>query len=131
MTQDQICAIVERYRLALVPEWETKLKFLDYDDPESSENAAGVSRTDSYHLATISFYKGWENSWGASDAGLSMESTIVHEILHILFRDLDRTPYFLEGTLHPDIFRVFHNAYGHAREGAIERLALFIVRNIK
>lgn len=125
MTQDQIKALVEIYRQDLLPEWEVEVEFFDYDDPEG-DNAASVSRSEDYFTATLSLFKGWETNWGEDNS--YMEVTLVHELIHILCRDVDRSVDLVKQSISPETFQVFWSFYRHAREGTVERLAQFIVR---
>lgn len=125
MTQDQIKALVEIYRQDLLPEWEVTIEFLDYDDPEG-DNAASVSRSEDYHTATLSLFKGWETNWGEGER--CIETTIVHELIHVLCRDVDRSVDLVKQSISPETFQVFWSFYRHAHEGCVERLAQYIVQ---
>lgn len=125
MTQGQIKSLVECYRQDLLPEWRVKIKFLDYDDPEG-DNSASISRSEDYHTATISLFKGWEDGWGYGDR--CIETTIVHELIHVLCRDMDGSVEMVKQSISPETFKVFWAFYRHAHEGVVERLAQFIVR---
>lgn len=121
MTSEKILALVEQYRKALIPEWQVDVEFPGHDDPDGS-NEACVRRTDDYHRATMVIYKGWECFDDSK-----VECVIVHELIHVLFRDVDVTLDFLEGSVHRDVMFIFRSAFKHASEGAVERLARFIV----
>lgn len=52
---------------------------------------------------------------------------VVHELLHLVTRDLDRAVTAVEGQVHPDVFRMVEKRYDHEIEGVVDRLAYRLV----
>jgi len=58
-----------------------------------------------------------------------IEATIVHELLHLVLRDLDWAIEMLEGQLHRDLDSVFKTSLNQTTERTIDRLAWALVRS--
>lgn len=58
-----------------------------------------------------------------------VEVVVVHELLHLALRDLDRGHEIIEGHLHRDVEAVFLAGQNAALERSIERLSLALVRS--
>ncbi len=57
------------------------------------------------------------------------EVVVVHELLHVALRDVDRGHEIVEGQLHRDVEAVFLASQSAALERSIERLSLALVRS--
>ncbi len=62
------------------------------------------------------------------DAHLTLEVAIVHELLHLVTRDIEGILDQLEGQLHRDVRDVIETVFSHNLEAAVDRLAYSLVR---
>lgn len=108
----------------LVADWQQRLGLerwkiaFAWDRPTSSAVHAVIHRDDQYDTAILRLSKVWE-TW--SEEKLAM--VIAHELLHLHFRDVDRTIASVKDTLHPDAWSMVNARYEHEVEGLIDRLA--------
>ncbi len=58
-----------------------------------------------------------------------LEATVVHELLHLVLRDLDWAMEMLEGQLHRDLDSVFKASLNQTTERTIDRLAWALVHS--
>jgi hypothetical protein len=66
-------------------------------------------------------------SWPEKKGLPFVHRIVVHELLHLLVRDLDEVIDSLDGQLHRDAFTVTENRYCHEIEGLIDRLSYRLV----
>ena len=62
------------------------------------------------------------------DALLTLEVAVVHELLHLVTRDIEGILDQLEGQLHRDVRDVIETVFSHNLEAAVDRLAYSLVR---
>lgn len=130
MTREQIAEIVDTWvpRLGL-EHWEITVHWephpLDADDPPSfdTHDKAWVHRARDYDEARMYFNEKAMEYWTARDA----HATVVHELLHLVTRDVEFVLDMLDEMLHRDVDTLVMRAHRHAVEGAIDRLAYRIV----
>jgi hypothetical protein len=72
-----------------------------------------------YEVATITVASGLSPE--------QVEQTVVHELLHLMCRDLDAVVEDARGQLHPQASVQVEKRYEHEIEGFVERLALRLV----
>lgn len=121
MTQKQIEKILE--------EWKAKLNLnhwlieFDYKSPctESYVDAESHYLLD-YDKATIRLNPDWA-VWDQKHT----EQIVVHELLHLHFRDLTNTVDSLDAKLGQETRDIFNHRWNHEIEGVCERLALCFV----
>ena len=113
----------------LIRVWKKRLR-MDYfvvvfepdEEPEGESNATIFQPTD-YQYAYLAMRPGWQTI-----DPLVMNVRIVHELLHLVFRDMDGVvKNYLSKLLHNDAAMVVTEQYQHHNEGVIERLALILV----
>lgn len=86
---------------------------------EQSHAEAHTERSKDYDLATISFNKTLLENWDNKTANRN----VVHELLHLVTREVELIMDLLETQLHRDVESVILYAHRHAVEGAVDRLA--------
>ena len=124
-------AALERWRSELVPEWTIVLLFAQPEPDAAGETPrASVECADDYHTAVVRLDRDWRNGWADNAppgivVEVEVEVALVHELFHVLLRDVehwvgvdleDRDP---DGRL-----RIW---FDHAEEGFIERAARALV----
>jgi hypothetical protein len=108
--------------------WQTRLGLQTWDIKIDWEKSAGddinasTYRLNTYDRATLCFdtaYVNWSKEF--------LNQTVVHELLHLVTRDLDRVFADFEISAHPEAYRVLDKRYDHEIEGVVDRLANRIV----
>lgn len=118
-----------RRRLArLIVVWQTRLGLerwkleTKWDEPCGEDFTAVIEKSPFYDTATLRLEAGWQK-WSPEFA----EVTVVHELLHLLHRDVDEAFRDLEGQLHRDAWLLSERRYKQAMEGFIDRTASRLV----
>ena len=120
MTRPQIDKLVAKWQRRLkLDHWDIKV---DWSKPAKDESFATTWRMNSYDRAEIYFDPAF-TTWDA----VFTEKTIVHELLHLVTRDLDRVLGDVDGMIHPEAFRAVDKRYEHEIEGVVDRLAAILV----
>ena len=116
--------MTEKQRNDMVRKWKKNLR-LDHwlieispDPPYNDDALASVEPAESYDRATLRFSPGWE-AWPDAFA----ERVIVHELLHIVFRDLVEAEQTIYDALSHDARVLYSRRLEHELEGVIDRLA--------
>lgn len=94
------------------------------DAPFGREGAkAAVWFSDDYDRCTFEFAHSLieEGEW-------EVDRTIIHEWLHVAFRDYDKAYESLEGLVAPPVWDAAEDRIDHEKEGVIDRLAFLIQR---
>lgn len=108
----------------LVREWTSRLGLerwkidVKWDDPCGDDFTAVIDKSSYYDTATIRLEADWQK-WKPDFA----EQTMVHELLHLLHRDVDEAFRDLEGQLQRDAWVLSERRYKQAMEGFIDRMA--------
>jgi hypothetical protein len=95
---------------------------VDFSDPASEGCVASTLRSNDYDTATITWDAGW-----ASWEPLYANQTVVHELLHLLTRDVDLVVDDARDQLHPDASALVEKRYRHETEGLVDRLSVRLV----
>lgn len=113
--------------------WQTRLGLdawdirVDWDKPAREGCDATTWRSTDYDRAILYFDTPTWPTW-AEKRGLDfVHRIVVHELLHLLVRDLDELVDSLNGQLHRDVFAVTENRYDHEIEGLVDRLSYRLV----
>lgn len=97
------------------------------DDPHGQglgESNAAVGTAAHYLYAEVEF----ATEWARADLSQhERDVTIVHELLHCLFRDIDKAVESVSHLAGMSVFSVFNDRYNHELEQLIDRLARVIV----
>ena len=116
MTRAKIIKLVGHWQEFLgLNHW---LVAVDFETPPTDGADACIWRFHSYDGATLYLEEDWK-SWDDPRAN----QLIVHELLHLLTRDLERAWDSVEGHVDPGVWKALDNRFDHELEGAIERLA--------
>lgn len=110
--QDQVTLWQTRLGLE---RWKIDVKIAE----EPMEAYAECSPSAQYEFATITFSPNIESS--------VVEATVVHELLHILTKDIDSVIEDARAQLHPQASFQVEKRYDHALESFVDRLAQRIV----
>lgn len=93
------------------------------DEPErryeEAPAVASVSASPHYDTAWIEF----SSSWLADADDLHLDKTIIHELLHIVFRDYEQHSEEVQSWMPPAAWLTWSKAMSHEQEGVIERIA--------
>jgi hypothetical protein len=107
--------------------WQERLGLGSWDitvkvEPvEGQDNAWGACFPhDDYEVATIVIEP--------DVPGEQLERIIVHELLHLVVRDLDWSAHQLEETLGPIIGAMFNTQFEHELESVVDKLAVMLVK---
>lgn len=120
MTLAELEARVEKWRALLAPEWRITITT---DGPDDREHRACITADDDYlHAALYVAPATRDEALGELDV------TIVHELLHLHFRELRRTIDLIDGHVHRDAATVLEDRFLSVEELTVERLARVIAR---
>jgi hypothetical protein len=117
----------QKLAVRVIREWRDRLGLwawkIDVEwgvEPEDDAALASVGVSNLYDQATIRFSEGWEEM----DAE-EFNRVIVHELLHIMFRDYGQAVRSIDvtGELSPNTKVLWHDRCHDAEEGLIDRLA--------
>lgn len=119
MTRRQLEARIRQWqsRLGLAP-WEIVVEHAD----EPTDAWATTKSSPQYRRSTLTFDPALREA-GAPKADL----IIVHELLHVLMRDVDESFEAVAGQLHPQAVDLAAKRYYHAVEGFVDALAGAII----
>lgn len=115
MTRKDTERLLERWRQRLVPEWHVEI---DWDEQADEGNDGQVWRPTDYFRATILVGENWSKMTDAEQ-----EQTVLHELLHLLLRDLRETFKRFDGQVHRDTYNALDETWMHGEEGLVDRLA--------
>jgi hypothetical protein len=107
-----------QYRLGL-ERWKVEIK---WDEPCDAENFADITKSSTYDTATLRLDAGW-SKWTADFT----RGIVVHELMHLLHRDVDEAFNDIEGQLQRDAWIMAERRYKQAMEGFIDRTATRLV----
>lgn len=116
--------MTERVLRRILAGWQKRLRLEHWDvklDLETFANPgcyATVWAADDYDTATVKVDAEWRG-WSTELAN----QTVVHELLHIVFRDVDEAVCAGRQRLSDDAAAVVKYGYEHALEGTADRLA--------
>lgn len=115
---------VEQYLAA----WQARLGLerwdivVDWDKPCAATAEATITREHKYERAWLRLRRDWDK-WGNE----RIKRVIIHELLHLATRDIDRVLASAQKSLHPDAWRMLNDRYDHEIEGFIDALAVRLV----
>ena len=119
MTRKQIEATVRVWQTRLgLDGWKITVDYAETPDDSYAEIKPDVA----YDSATLILSPGYVG-WTPAVANV----TIVHELLHLLVRDIDATVEDARSQLHPQASAQVEKRYEHEVEGFVDRLAARIV----
>ena len=95
---------------------------INWDEPARKDCDATTWRSDDYDRAVIKLDVEWP-SWDDDFT----RRIIVHELLHLLTRDVDEVFDSLETQLQRDLYTATQNRYKHEIEGLVDRLSYRLV----
>lgn len=121
MTDKQLLKLIEKWQKRLgLERWRINV---DFDSPVSDSDNMQISRSKTYDDATITLNPEWR-TWGS----LKIEQLVIHELLHLVHRDIDYVMYELvDGQVSPASYEVIRKAYEFADEKAIDRMAHILI----
>lgn len=119
MTKRQIEGLVETWKGHLgLDGWKIAVEFATVPDTSYAE-INGERSYDAAKLTISPAYGEWTENFA--------EQTIVHELLHLLVRDIDNVVEDARSQLHPQASAQIEKRYDHEVEGFVDRLAIRIV----
>jgi hypothetical protein len=119
MTKQKIEATVREWQTRLgLDGWKIAVQYADMP----GEEWAKIEPFSSYDHASLTVSVGYPN-WTPAVANV----TIVHELLHLLVRDIDAVVEDARSQLHPQASAQVEKRYEHEVEGFVDRLAARIV----
>lgn len=130
VTQRQAEHVLERWRKRLVPEWSVRI---DWDGDHPDDCRAQIHKDEDYLTATVTVRPDWLDRNGghadeySGDVNLEREVDLVHELCHLLFRELEAATGAMQSQLSGEAQRVGGHIWRHALEGAVERFARALV----
>lgn len=108
---------LERWRVELVTD-EARWFRTGHDDEHAS-----TWRSNSYDQARLYVNPDEWRDWSPHDA----HEHVVHELVHLLHRDLEHVLDHVEPLLHADAYKVAESALEHALEQTVDRIARRLV----
>lgn len=129
MTKKQMETIVAEWipRLGL-SDWDIEVRWdQDAHSPDWREENpphASTWRSRDYDKARLYFNPDELSGWSNRQANLN----VVHELLHLVTRDVEFILDLLLAHLHRDMYSVVSESHRHAVEGAVDRLAYRFVQ---
>ncbi len=127
MTRRALERRVEFWRALLAPEWRITLSDRRPgadDDPDDDQYHATIRSAEDYLHATL-----WVRAdfYGEAEAS-EVDVTIVHELVHLLMRELRRTMDLIVTHVHRDTYTVLDARFRTEEERLVERVARIIAR---
>lgn len=121
MTEVELVSIVRLWQSRLgLDTWDIKTQFkLDDDEDETETVLAQCWRARDYDQGRISFNSKLWPSWTPIEA----HRTAVHELLHLVLRDVEFIGDLIDGHLHRDVDQLVQRSHRHHVEQAVERLS--------
>jgi hypothetical protein len=120
---DKLCkrvtAIVDKCPSLGLRGWEFHISIVDEVAGATRKAAASTSCSTHYDTVWMEFEKDWLSKASQSD----IDKTIIHELLHMVFRDLDHQIENVSEFLGEPHKSSFEEAYTHEIEGIIEKMA--------
>lgn len=116
------------YLRKTVAVWQRRLGLQTWDlvvnlgDPCSQDADASTWRSNTYERAEMKFDPGWR-SWSA----VFLNRIVVHELMHLVTRDIDELVKDAEDQMHRDAGSMLRRRYDHEIEGLVDRLAFRLV----
>lgn len=95
---------------------------VDFAEPALEEADATTWRSNSYDRATIRLAPEWR-VWSV----ITANRLIVHELLHLITRDIDRVFASVEPEIGTQAWKLLDDRYDHEIEGLVDRLAVRLV----
>ncbi len=125
MTRGQIEKLLRRWQIKLgLSGWNIKI---DFNKPASGDDDITVWRSTSYDEADICLEPGWDK-W-EKDQGIGFtELNIVHELVHIVLRDLEIAHMDLIDELSSQAQHLANDRFKHELEGVVDRIARILIR---
>lgn len=128
MTHRTAERLLEAWRRRLVPEWTVAL---DWDEhPDDAGSRLDVVQSQDYHHAIVRTCAGWlecDAPHPGDDGDREREIDLVHELLHLLWRDVEQAARRAAEGLGDQAHNLARAGWKHALEGAIERTARAMV----
>lgn len=121
MTRDAVADRVEFWRLRLTPEWRITVTGSTTPPEEMPDCRAMIQASEDYHHADL-----WIAPAVLREELGEIDVTIVHELLHLLMREMRRTLDLIEGQVAPAVHSLLEQRFTTEEEGAVERLARVI-----
>jgi hypothetical protein len=123
MTRSQLQRRVEQVARQLTPlglaHWEFDVQIVDTDGLEAPNSDAQVQASTKYDSAQMCFRREFIEVAEVED----IDKTIVHELLHLLFRDFENLLDLATQELGVTARELAEKTYDHELEGVIERVA--------
>jgi hypothetical protein len=135
VTEETITAMVELWQQRLgLSLWSVHVEFIEQESSHATNE-----RSTQYDRATLQFGRHLLTDDGqlpgdgtmtitAVDRERFIESTVVHELLHCVFRDISDVPDLIESQLHRDVDSVYGRVFDRVTEQTIDKLAVALVR---
>lgn len=127
-TEEELERYVRTWQRRLgLDEWRIEIN-LDGDVPEHNDEKAEASaiRSQVFDDAEVRFHPDWR-MWSP----YKLETVVVHELLHLVIRDLELIVDDVDGLLHRDVHDVIREGYRRHVEQAVDRLAHRLVRLVE
>lgn len=120
MTKKQLERMTRIWQTRLgLQAWDVRLSFAPTAFARCEDDADATTwRQNDYDRALIFPHSDWA-SWDDD----RLNRLIVHELLHLVTRDLDRVIASVEEQIHADAWRMIDKRYDHEIEGVVDRLA--------
>jgi hypothetical protein len=130
VTRAQAERLLEAWRQRLTPEWAVAIDWAAH--PEQENHRAACEHSQRYLVAEVQLARDWLDSsahhlYAGQDVAAEREVDLVHELVHLLHRDVDRAAQVSGETLGREAAHVAGERYRDALEGHVERVARSLV----
>lgn len=123
MTQKQIAARLTYWQKHMrLTHWKINLIF---DEDLHDSAVASVSLADDYDRCHMQI----DMEKIKDDPNINLDHIIVHELLHLQFRDLDQSYGLMREYVSPGVWNMYQEQMEHEIEGIVDRLAAIISKN--
>ena len=127
ITPVQLAERIEKWQRRLAPlgvaHWTIDRVVLCDETPSGPSANATVRTSSTYDYCTFYF----RNEFIAEAAADELDTTIIHEWLHVAMRDLDEAVLSANAQLSPGFCDAWEDRLTHEREGLVDRLALALM----
>ncbi len=118
---NEVEEILAEWQLRLgLDRWDIRLAWAE--PPDEEETLAEIEAENPYDVAVVRL----SSAWPGWDRRL-LNTTIAHELCHLLIRDLWLAAESVEPFAPSDAWRVFRSRWEHHEEQAVDRLARLLV----
>jgi hypothetical protein len=130
VTRSQLQRRVERWATKLSPlglaHWEFEVEIVSEDEMDNDNSEAEVQPSTKYDSANVTFKRSFVESVDVEQ----LDKAIIHELLHLVFRDFEAIMDLVTQELGVTSKELVEKQIDHEIEGVVERIARTLAMNL-